>query len=196
MSKERIMLVCAVNGSPNEKGNTDFLISTVLEEVEDHGIDTVKYNMNNVVRTLKTPFCTACNVCNGSCYRGSLLENLYEDMKKSDVIIIGSPVYFGGPTAQTKILFDKSRAYRKDCAFVGKYGAGISCGGSKYGGQEATLKALHDMMLVEGMSVIGDGAVGFDAGHHGVCAHRPAMEDEFAIKRCHILAQRIISLKG
>ena len=189
------MFVCAVNGSPNKEGNIDFLISTVLAEVEKNGIDTVKYNMGEVIKTVKTPFCNACKDCTGECYKGSMLENLYEDMKRADVIIIGSPVYFGGPTAQTKVLFDKSRLMRRECAFVGKWGAAISCGGSKYGGQEATIKALHDMMLVEGMSIIGDGAKGFDAGHHGVCAHRPANEDEYAIKRCRVLAERIISLK-
>lgn len=187
------MFVCAVNGSPNEKGNIDFLISTVLREINDAGIESVKYNMGEVVKTLKNPFCHACADCNGACYKGTMLEKLYEDMKRADAIIIGSPVYFGGPTAQTKILFDKSRAYRRDCAFVGKLGAAISCGGSKYGGQEVTVRSIHDMMLVEGMTIIGDGAYGFDAGHHGVCAHRPAENDEFAIKRCHTLAQRIIS---
>jgi len=36
------------------------------------------------------------------------------------------------------------------------------------------MKALHDIMLVHGMTIVGDGYVGDDCGHHGVCAQQPA----------------------
>jgi multimeric flavodoxin WrbA len=67
-------------------------------------------------------------------------------------------------------------------------------GGSRYGGQETTLRALHDIMLIHGMIVVGDGFADADCGHHGVCAHRPAVEDEAAHKRCDILARRVVEV--
>ena len=116
-------------------------------------------------------------------------------MQKADVILCASPVYFGGPTAQLKAFFDKSRFYRGERAFVGKYGAALSCGASKYGGQEATVRSIQNSMLVHGMSIIGPGSLQYDAGHLGVCAMRPASEDEFAKSRCKSLAARIRELK-
>jgi multimeric flavodoxin WrbA len=115
-------------------------------------------------------------------------------MKRAEVILFGSPVYFGGPTAQLKAFFDKSRYFRKEKAYLGKHAAVLTVGGSKYGGQETTVKAIQDCLLVQGMVIMGDGSSEFDAGHQGVCAHRPAAEDEFAIKRCKSLAKRILEL--
>jgi len=42
------------------------------------------------------------------------------------------------------------------------------------------LRALHDMMLVQGMILVGDGHASADAGHHGCCSQAPASGDENA----------------
>ena len=54
------------------------------------------------------------------------------------------------------------------------------------------MKALHDIMLVHGMTIVGDGYTEYDCGHHGVSAQKPAEKDEFAIKRAGILAKRLV----
>ena len=46
-------------------------------------------------------------------------------------------------------FFDKTRKLRGEKALYNKVGAGITVGASKYGGQETTIKALHDIMLVQ-----------------------------------------------
>ncbi len=189
------MFVCAVNGSPNLAGNTSFLLKSILGRLEEAKIETEVVNLHRAVSSLKKPYCTACSDCQGSCYMGTELEEVYEVMKRADVIILGSPVYFGAPSAQIKTLFDKSRVLRSGRELVGKYGAAVSVGGSKYGGQELVVRAMHDMMLVQGMYILNDGSRQGDAGHGGVCAHRPAAEDDFATKRCEIMAQRIIELR-
>lgn len=53
------------------------------------------------------------------------------------------------------------------------------------------MKAIHDMLLVQGMSIVGEGASDEDAGHQGVCAQNPADEDSFAIERARILGKRL-----
>ena len=187
------MFVCAINGSPNTNGNTAYLLNSVLEKLS--GIDTKIIHIADILQKLDRPFCTCCTTpCNKNCFAGTELENAFETMMKADVILFGSPVYFGGPTAQLKALFDKSRAYRGENAFLGKYGAAISCGASKYGGQEATVRSIQDSMLVWGMTILGPGSHAFDSGHLGVCASRPAAEDAFAKTRCESLAARIMEL--
>ncbi len=188
------MFVYALNGSPHTDGDTAYLISRVFSDLE--GVQTEMAQLGSIMESLKKPFCTSCqSPCERVCFRGTALEEVFEKMRQADVILFGSPVYFGGPTAQMKAFFDKSRSYRGEKAFIGKYGAALVCGASKYGGQEATVKSLQNSMLVHGMSIIGPGSHQYDAGHLGVCAMRPAKEDTFAISRCASLAARILELK-
>ncbi len=188
------MYVCAINGSPNTDGNTVYLLNRILERL--NGIETEIIHFAKEIENLQRPFCTSCSTpCSKVCFSGTGVEEAFEKMKKADVILFGSPVYFAGPTAQIKALFDKSRAYRGEKAFVGKYGAAVVCGASKYGGQEATVRSLQDSMLVHGMTILGPGSHAYDAGHLGVCAARPAMEDDFAKSRCDSLAARILELQ-
>lgn len=188
------MYVVALNGSPHRDGNTAYLLQLILQNIQN--AETELIQIGELMGTLDKPFCTTCaSPCPKACFRGTEIEEAFEKMKKADVILVGSPVYFGAPSAQIKALFDKSRAYRGEKAFIGKLGAAISCGASKYGGQEATVKALHNCMLVHGMSIIGPGSHAFDAGHLGVCAHQPASDDSFAESRCLSLAARISALK-
>lgn len=187
------MYVCAINGSPNADGNTAYLLNRVLERLE--GVETEVIHFAKEIEKLERPFCTCCSTpCNKSCFKGTGVEETFEKMKRADVILFGSPVYFGGPTAQIKALFDKSRSYRGEKLFVGKYGAALVCGASKYGGQEATVTSLQHSMLVHGMTIIGPGSHTYDAGHLGVCAARPANEDDFANSRCESLAARIMEI--
>lgn len=187
------MYVCAINGSPNTDGNTVYLLNRVLEKLD--GIETEIIHFAKEIENLKRPFCTCCSTpCNKSCFSGTGVEEAFEKMVRADVILFGSPVYFGGPTAQIKALFDKSRAYRSEKLFVGKYGAAVVCGASKYGGQEATVNSLQNSMLVQGMTIIGPGSHAYDAGHLGVCASKPAIEDAFANSRCDSLAARIMEI--
>jgi multimeric flavodoxin WrbA len=64
-------------------------------------------------------------------------------------------------------------------------------GAARFGGQETTLKALHDMLLIQGLSIVGEGTSDTDAGHQGVCAHKPADQDAFAVERARILGKRL-----
>lgn len=188
------MYVCALNGSPNKDGNTAFLLQRILNGLS--GVETELLQIGEEMGKLPKAFCTGCATpCPKACFIGTPIEEAFEKMKRADVILFGSPVYFGAPSAQMKAFFDKSRAYRGEKAFVGKYAAAITCGASKYGGQEAAVRTLQDCMLVQGMTILGPGSHAFDAGHLGVSASKPAQEDAFALSRCDSLAARIMELK-
>jgi len=187
------LFIVGLNGSPNKDGNTKFLLNTVLEEAKNLGAKTMIMEVQELLDSCKNAFCVACsNPCSGVCYKGTKLEEAYETLKKADAIVMGSPVYFGSVSAQLKAFFDKTRKLRGEKAFCNKIACGVTVGASKYGGQETTMKALHDIMLVHGMTVVGDGYIGDDCGHHGVSAQRPAQEDEFALKRAGIIARRLV----
>lgn len=187
------MLIVAINGSPDPDGNTAFLLKRTLAAAENHGAQTQLIHAAAKVSSVDgTPFCTVCsNPCDGRCYRDTPLEAAYDLLAKADGVLLGSPVYFGTVTAQLKAFFDKTRRLRKQFGLYNKVGAGVTVAASPYGGQETTIRALHDIMLVHGMMIVGDGFTDGDCGHHGVCAHRPASADNNAIKRAELLAARM-----
>lgn len=185
------MYILAINGSPNEDGNTAFLLKEILSHCE--GAECEIINIHKAVTAARTPFCVSCsNPCNKSCYKGTALEDAYEKVKKADFVIFGSPVYFGSMSAQLKVFFDKTRAIRGEKEWLGKPMAAVSVGASKYGGQERTIDHIHSCALVLGMKVIGNGSE-LGMGHFGVSAQRPSKDDEYAVKQCENLAKAIMN---
>lgn len=186
------MLFVVLNGSPNKNGNTAALLKKACEVIESQGSEVVLLNASDIINRLKTPFCTACtNPCSGQCYAGTPLEEAFQLMSRADGIIMGSPVYFCTVSGQMKAFWDKTRQLRGKKALLNTIGGAVAVGASRFGGQETTLRALHDIMLCHGMTVVGDGFVEADCGHHGGCAQRPADQDAEAHKRVAILARRV-----
>lgn len=189
------MYIIALNGSPRKEGNTAYLLNLALETIRELGAGTELVHVETVIQSQKFPYCRACaSPCPGSCYGGSELEDVYRRMARADGLIIGSPVYFGTVSGQLKCFWDKTRKLRSELALLNTVGAAITCGAARFGGQETTLKALYDMMLVQGMILVGDGHSSADAGHHGACAQQRSQDDENARKRTVILARRLFEV--
>ena len=184
------MKIVAINGSHNPEGNCAFLINIILRDLELKGAKTEVFKADEVIADCKTPFCLSCSSpCSKACY-GTKLDRMFSEMESADAIIFASPVYFGSMSGQLKCVFDKTRDARGRKAFLSKLGIAIACGASKYGGQEKTVAAIHDCMLVNGMTILGPSSSSM-MGHMGVCSQAPADKDEFAISRAHLAAERI-----
>ena len=182
-----------LNGSPNEKGNTYYLLEKIAEIIKKEDVDTEIINVNKAVNDAKWPFCIVCsNPCNKACYKGTLLSDAYEKMKEADCLIFGSPVYFGTMSGQLKTFLDKTRAYRGEMAFVGKPAGVVTVGASKYGGEETTAGSIIDTLQIQGMTIFNNGFSGINAGHKGVLAQRPASEDENAKTLIEGFAKRAV----
>ncbi|SFH12274.1 Multimeric flavodoxin WrbA [Desulfotomaculum arcticum] len=189
------MFIVAINGSPNPTGNTAYLLRTALDEVSKGGGEGYFLQVSDVMSKLKIPYCLACtNPCEGKCYRGTELEESYNLLRRCDGLIIGSPVYFCTVSAQLKSFWDKSRVLRKEKALINVVGGALAVGAARFGGQETTIRAMQDIMLCQGMTVIGDGYVEDDAGHQGACAQRQASDDQNGITRSRILARRVMEV--
>ncbi len=187
------MLILAINGSPNKDGNTVFLLNQVLEEAQSNGAGAEMIHAVDALSDQDKPYCDACSSpCNRSCIDGTQLEQVFDRLEETDGLILGSPVYFGTVSAQMKAFWDKSRCIRTEKSLIGKVGGAVSVGASRFGGQETTVRTLHDIMLIHGMSLIGDGSSDFDAGHQGVCAQKPAQQDQDAIMRAKVMGRRIV----
>ncbi len=189
------MFVLGINGSGRRDGNTAFLLQEALAEARRLGAETELLHVAEILAGLPVPFCESCSTpCRGTCSRGNKLGEALELLRKADGILVGSPVYFGTVSGQLKAFWDKTRLLRSEKALLNVVGGAVTVAGARFGGQETTLRAIHDMMLVQGMIVVGDGYRDQDCGHQGACAQRPAREDANAVERTLILTRRVVEV--
>lgn len=189
------MLIVGINGSPNDDGNTVFLLQEALSAARKSGAKTELLDVAEVLQGVEPPFCEVCSSpCDGSCGEGNKLSEAFDLLRSVDGVIMGSPVYFGTVSGQLKVFWDKTRVLRREKVLLNVVGGAVAVGGARFGGQETTLRALHDMMLVQGMIIVGDGYREFDCGHQGACAQRPTEDDEQGRRRAYILGHHVLEV--
>ena len=95
-------------GSPRKKGNSEILTEAVLEGVREAG------GSPEIIRLcdLKISPCISCGGCNktSKCVVEDDMTPLYDKIITIDKIIVASPIYFYGITAQTKAFIDRTQA--------------------------------------------------------------------------------------
>ncbi len=187
------MYIVGLNGSPNKDGNVNYLLETALNSAKENGADEIGIiQIAELMEELDSPFCTACsNPCEEVICGDENLKSAMNKLSKADGIILGSPVYFGNVSGQLKAFWDKTRFLRTKKELVGVPGAALAVGAARFGGQETTIRALHDMMLIQGMTIVGDGSFSTDAGHQGASGQSKVKDDKNAIERSTILGQRL-----
>ena len=101
------MKVLLINGSPREHGNTFRALSEVAKTLGEEGIDSEIISIGKAA----VQGCIACGWCgrNGRCtYRDELYNRVLRAVKDGiDGLIIGSPVYYGGPNGSLCALLDR-----------------------------------------------------------------------------------------
>jgi len=97
--------VLGIVGSPRRGGNTEILVDEVLSGAKDAGALIKKVILNE----LNINPCQACNSCykTGKCMHNDDMLELLEKMEESDIWVLGTPIYWWGPTAQFKIFLDR-----------------------------------------------------------------------------------------
>ena len=109
-----------------------------------------------------------------------------DDLLTCDALILGSPVYYGGPAAEMKALLDASVKYHGK--LEGKVGGAFATCGVFGGGVETAILDLVAAMLVHGMIVKGE----YGGAHYGAAAIGPP--DAEATKSCERLGQSVATL--
>ena len=97
--------ILGVMGSPRKNGNTDILVSKILEGSKDVGAEIEMIYLKD----LKIKECNGCHACwdGKECSKHDDMNGLFEKVIECDVIIFGTPVYWYGPTALMKAFIDR-----------------------------------------------------------------------------------------
>jgi multimeric flavodoxin WrbA len=116
------MKALGITGSPRKGGNTEQYMQYALKAIAEEGIETEMVSLAG--KDIRP--CTACMACRGTekCPIDDDLMSIYQKMKESDAIIIGSPVYFQCSSALTRAFLERSGyiSNQNGRVFAGKVG--------------------------------------------------------------------------
>ena len=110
--------VLGIVGSPRRGGNTETLVNEVLRGAKEAEASVEKVILNE----LQISPCQACEDCmkDGVCIYEDDMVPLLQKMQASQVWVLGTPVYFWGPTAQFKGFLDRWFSQEKVMTFRGR----------------------------------------------------------------------------
>jgi multimeric flavodoxin WrbA len=132
------MNILILSGSPRKGGNTELLVDAFAKgAAKHHHVEIVS------VRDVKVNPCLGCNACfkNGICAQKDNMAAIYKKMGQADMLVIASPVYFYGISAQLKAIIDRFHNPIRDSFHIKKM-ALLLVGA-------ATLPELFDAILTE-----------------------------------------------
>jgi multimeric flavodoxin WrbA len=156
-------MIVGICGSPREQA-TDYILKEALKMLEQLGFETRFFT----VRGKRIGFCMHCDYCleHKECIFKDDMQEVYALLKEAKGIIIATPVYNGGISAQTKAVMDRCRAVvaADRNFFKHKIGMAIACGGDRAGGQEPALQQIHTFYLLNGVIPVTGGCFGANLG--------------------------------
>ena len=100
------MNILILSGSPRKGGNTDLLVEAFVKGAsQKHHVEVMS------IHDYKVNPCIGCNACFRNeqhlCAQKDDMAIIYEKMSQADMLVIASPVYFYGLSAQLKAVIDR-----------------------------------------------------------------------------------------
>lgn len=191
--------ILGICGSPRRKSSYVALAAALeTAKAADGNVETDLVEL----RKLNIHPCVHCN----GCLRKSSdhcvvfhddMDDLYEKLYRADGIIVASPVYTMNITAQLAAFFDRFRPTwtiinRDSGFFTRKVGGAIAVGGTRNGGEEATVSAINGFFFTQGINVVSVGA----GTYTGAMLWNPGdgsetMDDPAGMDRARAIGKRV-----
>jgi NAD(P)H dehydrogenase (quinone) len=143
----------------SRSGNTEKMADAVSEGVSEEGLDVDVKRVD---------------------------EASVDELPGVDGLILGSPVYYGLPTAKIKEFIDDSVKYHGK--LDGKVGGAFASSGGTHTGAETTVMALNEALFIHGMVIQGTSG----SNHYGAAS--VGAPDDKDIENCRKLGSRVANL--
>lgn len=143
----------------SRSGNTEKMAHAVSEGVREEGLDVEVKRVD---------------------------EASVDQLPGVDGLILGSPVYYGLPTAKIKAFIDDSVKYHGK--LDGKVGGAFASSGGIHTGAETTVMALNEALFIHGMVIQGTSG----SNHYGAAS--VGAPDDKDIENCRKLGSRVANL--
>ncbi len=173
------MKIIAIASSPKGKASMTLrLVNAALEGAREAGagvevIDVTKPKIN---------YCKGCVACYkiGKCAQKDEYNELFAKLAAADGLILSSPNYINGVTAQLKTFFDRSANAIHEQLLDGKYGVTLTTTGG--GGDEGVLRIMDAFINTAGGLVVGSASFSAAQGPQGM---------EAGIEKAHKLGREL-----
>ena len=108
-NEQKSLSAIGILGSPRQGSNCDLILDSFLSGLESGQIRCEKIILND----LKYCPCQACPEISsdGHCQIDDDFQIIYEKIMRADIIVLASPLYFGGVTAQVKAMIDRFQCH-------------------------------------------------------------------------------------
>ncbi|MGA2676761.1 MAG: flavodoxin family protein [Methanobacterium sp.] len=156
-------MILGISGSPRKQA-TDYVLREALNMLEERNFETEFYSL----RGKDISPCRNCDYCirEGECIMKDDMYDIYPLMSDAKGLIMATPVYNGGLSAQLKAVMDRCRALGAvDFDFMRyKVGMAIAVGGDRIGGQELAIQQIMTFYILTGAIPVSGGAFGANLG--------------------------------
>ena len=112
------MNIVGILGSPRKDSNSSIVVREILEIARTRGATAEEFLLNQ----MSFKGCQACDLCKKAidyCPVNDDLAPLLEKTRQADVVVMGTPVYFGEVSGQFKSFFDRTYSFL-DPDFAGR----------------------------------------------------------------------------
>ena len=144
--------VLLINGSPNEFGCTYTALKELADSLNANGVETEILYLGKQ----SVPGCLSCNKCRetGKCVHNDKVNEVAARLNEFDGLVLGSPVYYGGPSGQICSFMDRlCFSCHGTGRLAGKLGASVvSC---RRGGASAAFERLNLYFGNNNMHLVG-----------------------------------------
>lgn len=156
-------MILGICGSPRKQA-TDYVLNEALKMLDEKDFETKFYS----VRAKNISPCRHCDYCmrKGECVIKDDMYQVYPLLKEAEGLIMATPVYNGGVSAQIKAIMDRTRALGAvDFDYLRyKVGMAIAVGGDRIGGQELAIQQIMTFYILTGAIPVSGGAFGANLG--------------------------------
>ena len=186
------MKVVGIAGSPRREGNTDLLLNQVMAGTQSVGAQTKTI----ILCDLDIHPCRHCDGClnTGKCVIQDDMQWIHDDLRSADRLVIASPMFFMGLSAQTKMMIDRCQ-----CLWAMKFvlklpvatnssgerkGLFIATGGTQYPNLfQPSLVTIKSLFSVIEVKLIGELTFRGIDEKGAITGHPTALQDAFAAGR-------------
>ena len=173
------MNIIAILGSPHVNGNTAALMESYLDGARKNGAFVERIDLHNI----KVAPCIGCNNCKKdnvqcTCVLEDDMANLYPKISATDVLVLASPMYWWGITAQLKAFVDRLYALPFAVYSNKKLVMIMTCGASlNEDGREWVDGALREACEFIKMDYLG--IIMASSGYGPVADNKAALDEAF-----------------
>jgi multimeric flavodoxin WrbA len=151
------MKILGILGSPRRQGNSEILLMAFLQGAREGGAAVTEV----FLRDRKISPCQEIYHCfkDGTCPIKDDMQGLYDQLLEADVVVLATPIFFYGVSAQAKAMMDRTQALwarryviKKDFPGGNRQGVLLAVGATKgrllFVGARLTAKYFFDALNV------------------------------------------------